>query len=206
MADHLKNFELSYAVAVMSGGSHPKRSLRGGLLLCALAAALLLIGCGGDSDSDSNVAATAESTIRETGPTVAVLRPVGNSEATGTAHYSKKADGFPLIRLRAHGLEPVSGDRQYIVWQKRSRNDMVMMATWYVGKDGRLVEDMEPNISFLQYLERGLRTKLMISRINNNDRLYEPGASRNSYEHNVIGTPVLEGQFEGALVGTPKPE
>lgn len=178
----------------------------GGSFLAALLLVPLLIGCGGDSDSESNVAATATTTIRETGPTVAVLRPVGDVQATGTARYVKKPDGFPLIKLRAHGLEPASGDRQYIIWQKRSRNDMVMMATWYVGDDRRLVEDMEPNVSFLQYLERGLRTKLLITKINNNDRLYEPGASENSYKHNVIGTPVLEGQFEGALVGTPAKE
>jgi hypothetical protein len=126
---------------------------------------------------------------------------MGDVEASGTARYLKTKDGLPLLKLRAEGLEPASGDRQYVVWQKHSRDDMYMLATWTVGKDGRLVETWSPNFASLQYLERGLRTKLLITKVELNDRLYEPAASDNSYKHSFIGRPVLEGDFTGALVG-----
>lgn len=171
---------------------------------CALVIAAFA-GCGGGSDGATTVAETVDqettTPARTSGPTEAVLHPLGGSKATGRARYLKKADGTPFIRIRAQGLEPVSGDRQYIVWQKRSRDDMVMLATWYVGKDRRLDESWEPSSASLAYLEDGLRTKLLVTKIEVNDRLYEPGASKNSYVHYVIGHPVLEGNFTGALVG-----
>ncbi len=166
----------------------------------ALLVALFVTGCGG-GDSESNVAATATDTIRHSGPTVAVLQPVGEMRAAGTARYSVNSDGSRSISLNIHGLEPAAWNRQYVVWQKHSRNDMVILATWPVGADRRLVESWEPNSASQRFLEDGSRTKLLITRIELNDRLTEPGAARNSYEHVVIGKPVLEGQFEGALVG-----
>lgn len=190
---------------MLSGDSHA-----GGRAFAALAAWALVVaaltGCGGgSSDSDTTVAETVnqETAIiaRTSGPTEAVLHPLGGGKATGRARYMKKADGTPFIEIRARGLEPVSGDRQYIVWQKRSRDDMVMLATWYVGKDRRLDESWEPSSASLGYLEDGLRTKLLITKIEVNDRLYEPGASKNSYVHYIIGHPVLEGDFTGSLVG-----
>ncbi|HEX6781395.1 MAG TPA: hypothetical protein VF125_05125 [Solirubrobacterales bacterium] len=166
-----------------------------------------MTGCGGGDDSGSNVAATSEpetttETIRKTGPTVAVLHPVGEyADAKGTARYSKKPNGVPLLKLRAEGLEPTSGRQQYVVWQTHSRDDMYTLATWVVGKDGRMIETWEPNFASLQYLELGLRTKLVITRVENYARLYEPAPTDDSYKHNFIGKPVLEGQFEGAIVG-----
>ncbi|HET9198304.1 MAG TPA: hypothetical protein VFN92_08640 [Solirubrobacterales bacterium] len=137
---------------------------------------------------------------------MAVLHPLGNVKASGTARYLKRPDGTPLIKLRVEGLEPVSGDRQYVVWQKRSRNDMILLATWFVGEDRRLNETWSPNFASLQYLELGLRTKLLITKVEFNDRLYERPATDNSYIHSFIGRPVLEGDFEGALVGVSEDE
>lgn len=190
---------------VLSGLHHLGKPTVGLLIALALGIALPASGCGGGSGS--NVAATSAANtttqaIRHSGPTVAVLHPVGDVKASGTARYRKGPDGSPLLELRARGLEPVSGDRQYVVWQKHSRNDMVLLATWVVGKDGRLVETWSPSFASLQYLELGLRTKLLITKVELNDRLYEPSTSDNSYKHSFIGHPVLEGDFTGALVGS----
>jgi hypothetical protein len=192
--------------ALMSRFCHPRSAALSGSLLGTLVFALLLTGCGSGSDSDSNVAVTASSSTRETGPTVAALRPVGDSQATGTARYSKGPDGSPSIRLRADGLAPTSGAQQYVVWQKHSRDDMVLLATWPVGADGKLVEAWEPSSASLGYLEGGLRTKLLITKVEDNAQLSAPGAAENSYVHHFIGRPVLEGQFEGALVGSTEGE
>jgi hypothetical protein len=190
----------------VDGGSWHK----GWRAACGLLVAVLMLaiapGCGsGSSDDDASAAdeagQTAPTPKRTTGPTEAILRPVGEMKAKGHALYIKKPDGTPFIVLRGQGLKPASGDHQYIVWQKHSRDDMVLLATWVVGKNQRLSEEWAPSSASLAYLEDGLRTKLLITRIELNDRLYEAGASENSYVHHVIGRPVLEGQFEGALVG-----
>jgi hypothetical protein len=191
---------------MLSGLRHPGRVLSVSLLALALALAVFVAGCGDDGGESSNVGATSEpetttKTIRKTGPTVAVLHPVGEyPDASGTARYSKKPSGVPKLELRAEGLAPAKGDHQYVVWQKHSRDDMYALATWVVGKDERLNETWEPNFASLQYLELGLRTKLLITRVELNDKLYEPAPGDNSYKHTFIGKPVLEGQFEGALV------
>lgn len=172
--------------------------LTGGLLALILLLALAS-GCGGGSTTTTTTAPK-----RTTGPTVAVLQPVDGSEASGRALYSKRPDGTPSIRMRLEGLEPVSGSARYVVWQKHSRDDMVLLAAWPVGEDQRLSKVWQPSFASLAYLEGGLRTKLLITRIGNLARIFS--ASENSYVHDVIGQPVLEGDFEGALVGAPEGE
>jgi hypothetical protein len=192
-------------------GGHGQRAWRGGgsLVACVLALALA-VGCGGGSSSgDTNAADTAAQTTttavkRTTGPTVAVLQPLDGSEASGRAVYATKTDGSPSIKLRVQGLEPASPPARYIVWQKHSREDMVLLAAWPVGDDGRLSKDWTPSLASLAYLEGGVRTKLLITRIDKLSRMF--AGSQNSYVHDVIGTPVLEGQFEGALVGAEEGE
>jgi hypothetical protein len=153
------------------------------LLACALAIALA-VGCGdGSPDGDTTVThtaaqATTTAARRTTGPTVAVLQPLGESEASGRAVYTKKPDGSPFVKLRVHGLEPVSAPSRYIVWQKHSRDDMVLLAAWPVGDDGRLSKDWAPSLASLFYLKDGVRTKLLITKIDKLSRMF--GGSENS--------------------------
>jgi hypothetical protein len=182
------------------------------LLLGALAIAALGAGCGGGDSSSA--AATGEATVAATsgdpnvkttkkgfgtGTVEAALHPVGeNAEASGWFQYTVELDESRLIKLQAAGLDPASGDRQYAVWQKDSRRDMVLLATWHVGADGRLDESWEPNSASQRFLEDGSRTKLLITKVGDNARLSE---ARNSYDHVYIGIPVLEGSIAGPLVG-----
>jgi hypothetical protein len=155
--------------------------------------------------ADNESAGSEEPAVKTTkkgfgsGTVTAVLHPVGdNSEATGDFEYTARLDETRLIKLQATGLEPASGDRQYAVWQKASRGDMVLLSTWHVGADGRLVESWEPNSASQRFLEDGSRTKLLITKVGDTTRLSE---ATNSYEHIYIGTPVLEGTITGPLVG-----
>lgn len=186
------------------------------LLVSALAIAAFGAGCGdGDSNSGPDVAATTgeakvaattdETNVKTTkkgfgsGTVEAALRPVGdNDQAAGRFQYTARLDESRLIKLRATGLDPASGDRQYAVWQKGSRRDMVLLSTWHVGADGRLVESWEPNSASQRFLEDGSRTKLLITKVGDVARLSE---ARNSYDHIYIGNPVLEGAITGPLVG-----
>jgi hypothetical protein len=192
------------------------REVRAAVLICLLVSAVgiaaLGAGCGGgDSSSDAPTregtaaAIAADPNVKTTkkgfgtGTVEAVLHPVGESaEATGQFQYTVEFDESRLIELQAAGLEPASGDRQYAVWQKDSRRDMVLLATWHVGADGRLHESWEPNSASQRFLEDGSRTKLLITKVGDSARLSE---ARNSYDHIYIGIPVLEGDITGPLVG-----
>lgn len=167
----------------------------------------LVGGEGEESEpaADSEPASGEEPAVKTTkkgfgtGTVEAALHPVGdNSDASGHFEYTARLDETRLIKLRASGLEPAAGDRQYAVWQKASRGDMVLLSTWHVGADGRLVESWEPNSASQRFLEDGSRTKLLITKVGDTTRLSE---ATNSYEHIYIGTPVLEGDITGPLVG-----
>jgi hypothetical protein len=195
------------------------RRRSGAILICLLVGALAIAvfgaGCGGgDSSSDPTAAANDEAQVEATsdatdvkitkkgfgsGTVTAVLRPVDDgSEAAGRFQYTTKLNESRLIKLRATGLDPASGNRQYAVWQKGSRRDMVLLATWHVGADGRLKESWEPNSASQRFLEDGSRTTLLITKVGDIARLSE---ARNSYDHIYIGNPVLEGAITGPLVG-----
>lgn len=172
--------------------------MKAALAICTIAAIAIAAGCGADEGSDSSTTSAATVMPIAAGTAQAVLRPVGGATARGGADYVKKPDETRLIRLHATGFEPASGQQQYAVWQKHSRDDMVLLATWRVGDNGRLVETWEPNSASLRFLEDGTRTKLLITRVGDISRLSE---AKDSYDHIYIGEPVLEGTFTGSLVG-----
>jgi hypothetical protein len=164
--------------------------LMGGFLLCLV----IVAGCGG-AGTDTNAAATNQgAAVKRTkkgfgsGVVEATLHPVGKMpEAKGKFQYIARLNETRLINLRVTGLDPVSGERQYAVWQKGSRWDMVLLATWHVGHDASQ-----------RFLEDGSRTTLLITKVGDHARLEE---ARNSYEHIYIGIPVLEGKITGPLIG-----
>lgn len=177
------------------------RLLAVGISLLAVPA--LILGCGSGTPSSTNAAATTSpAKSRETGPTEAVLHPVGASQASGRVVYVKKSPGEPLLKIRAEGLEPVAGERQYVIWQMASRHHMLSFATYYVGKDGRLSENLEPNPESLAFLEEGSTTQFLITKIDNDDALREAMWEAPNYlDPPFIGKRILQGTFTGPLVG-----
>jgi len=194
----------------MSRRWQPGRLTREGFLLGALVAALVMAGCGGsDSEeaggSTDTVAATeaAETTKQpESGPTEADLEPVGDNTASGTARYKIKPNSTPVLQLRLKGLDPVSGNSQYSIWMVGSRHDMVTIATYYVGKSGRLSQDLR-NVESFVFVEDGSKTQILITKVNDANRLREAmSESSDPWDPPLIGEPVLRGDFTGAFVGS----
>jgi hypothetical protein len=192
---------------VFSGDSHSGGRSLIAVVACALAIAALA-GCGGGSSDDgTSVAETAaESTTtpqRTSGPTRAVLKPIDDSKASGTIAYTKKPDGTPLIKVRLEGLEPISGEEQYVIWQLGSRHDMLPVASYYAGKDGRVTEDIESSYEPFQFLEDGSKTEILVTYVAQDDDWREglSGGSQGSWDPLVVGKHLLQGPITGSLVG-----
>lgn len=176
------------------------------LAIFALALCALVTGCGG-SDSTTVAGTSAEATKETgssaaTGPTQAVLRPVDGSNASGTISY-KKPNGMPLIKVRLQGLKPISGEEQYVIWQLGSRHDMMPVASYYAGKDGRITQDIESSFEPFQFLEDGSKTNVLVTYVAQDDDWREglSAGPNGPWDPLIVGKHLLEGEITGSLVG-----
>lgn len=187
------------------------------LVICLLALGLLASGCGDSDTSSSTVAAeTSEAAdsqgsgntqVATSGPTKAELQAVGDTAASGIVFYKKKVNGYPLLKIRAQGLEPTYGEEKYVLWQMSSRHDMVPLATYIVGPSGFLKEDLQAGFESIAFLEDGSRTEMAITKVKDDD-LWREGLSGGDgeYDPTVPGSFVLRGPLTGGLVGVPASE
>jgi len=129
---------------------------------------------------------------------------VGDSKASGTVLYKKTPSGMPLLKIRAEGLKPISGEEKYVIWQISSRHDMVPIAGYQVGSDGKLDVNLKAGFESLAFLEDGSRTELLISYVDVDDRWRNAlgqGPTHTTYDPGVPGRFILRGPFTGSLVG-----
>lgn len=180
----------------------------------ALALAAVLAGCGGGS-SGSNAAGTTQGAAREesaasergsgaTGPTKAILHPLGDSGVTGTVLFVKQAQtGFPLLKVRLRGVRRATGETQYALWQLGSRRNMVSLATYHVPHGSTLSEELEANPEVVQFLEDGSTTEMLITKVPNDDYLFKTEErATDATDPPYIGQPVARGAYRGPLVGS----
>jgi len=171
----------------------------------ALAVAGLASGCGGSTTTVTvevpSAAGAAEQ--RESGPTEAVLKPAGSqSGASGTAHYSLNPSRSPSLWVELEGLERVSGPARYGIWMYGDRHDMVMLGAFQPDNDGKISRFFE-TIESYTFVEEGTKTELLVTKIDDIDRVSESIAEGGSpWDPGYIGEPVLQGAFEGPFVGS----
>jgi hypothetical protein len=176
-----------------------RQPVTAGLLAGVLIAAVLAAGCGGSSET---VTVTVEAAQAELGPTEAVLKPVGDQSATGTARYSLNPSRIPALKVDIEGLSPTSGKQRYGVWMYGNRHDMVMLGAFQVKGDGKLSRGFETVESYT-FIEEGSKTELLVTMIGDVDRVSEGIAEDGSpWDPATIGQPVLRGEFEGPFVGS----
>lgn len=183
-----------------------RQPVRVGLLLGALAAAVLVSGCGGGTKTTTvTVEATgaAQTTPQaELGPTEAALKPVGDQSATGTARYSLNPSRIPALQVEIEGLDPTAGNQRYGVWMYGDRHDLVMLGAFQVMEDGKLSRRFETVESYA-FVEEGDKSEILISMIGDIDHVGEGIAeSSDPWDPPAIGEPVLQGKFEGPFVGS----
>lgn len=174
-------------------------------VLVAGAFVVFAAGCGSSGSSDSNAAATVKPVQKhaESGPTEAVLQPVGDSGVSGKVVYVKQASGIPLMKIRLRGVKKATGETQYFIWQLGDRHHMTTFASYHVPHGSKLSVNLEPSPESLAWLEDGSKTQMLITRVTNDDRFFESQEEwSNGEDPTEIGVPVARGTFTGALVGS----
>ena len=194
----------------MSRFRHPKGSWQVLLAITVIAVAFAT-GCGSSDSAGSPTYAFEASESAETpkggesGPTEAKLEPLDGGSAAGTARFLTRPQTTPVLRIEAEGLEPVHGASRYVIWIVGDRHDMVSLAAFHVGADGRLSRKIDNGESH-SFVEDGTKTELLITKIDNLGSITKGIAESNSpWAPPQIGKPVLRGDFEGALVGVSPP-
>jgi hypothetical protein len=182
------------------------------MILALLACSLLAVGCGGSESTEgggdtnaieaTEAAATPPRQQPKSGPTEAILEPVGDDGPTGVARYLLKPNRTPVFKLEMHGLEPTSAKGGYRLWVFGNRHDMVGLATFKVGKTGRISYKSETVESHI-FVEEGSKPDLLITRIDSVEHLREALLQGDDlWDPLYIGEPILRGTFEGPFVGS----
>jgi hypothetical protein len=172
------------------------------LAISAAVLALGVAGCGsGDTSETTHKLAPIPKPVKRvpgefvaSGPLKIDLRPVGSMPASGTILYKKLPAGRALLKIRAEGLEPVSGPLRYVVWQFSSRYDMTIVTRARVGSDGRLSEDLKSS-KFLFLFEREVKAQILITKVNAVRLARWMSRAKNPRFPKFVGEPVLRGSF-----------
>lgn len=192
----------------MSRLRHPRGSWQA-LFATTVIALAFAAGCGSSDSAGTNAfeATEAAETPKggESGPTEAVLEPLDGESPTGTARFLTRPQNTPVLQIEAEGLEPAHGASRYMIWIVGNRHDMVSLAGFHVGADGRLSRKIDNGESH-SFVEDGTKTELLITKVDNIESVSRGIAEADSpWDPPEIGKPVLHGNFEGALVGVSPP-
>ncbi|MFL5897251.1 MAG: hypothetical protein ACJ76D_02130 [Solirubrobacterales bacterium] len=134
----------------------------------------------------------------------ATLREVGRSGANGVATFSAGALGDTrMIQIHATGLEPTGGI-VYGGWLIGPSAERLALATFQVGRDGKLSTQLETSATNIESVEDGALDEVLVTKGTLDqisaalDKALEP-ASGNTY----MGAPVMRGPITGPLSASP---
>jgi hypothetical protein len=144
--------------------------------------------------------ASSDTPIEKSGPTEAVLNPIGDNTARGTARFLTKPSGT-VLQLEVTGLEPAANESRYVVWVLSDRQDMMMLAELQVGEEGQIMRGIG-TVESHAVVESGEKDVLLITRVSNIDRVRQGIAETGGWDPPLIGEPVVRGTLEGPLVGS----
>jgi hypothetical protein len=172
----------------------------------------VMIGCGSSESSPITRATTPRAASRAFAK--ATLRPFGDGKAIGTAVLVKES-GHHTLKVNFAGLSATHGEGQYGLWQLQAPRDrvslqspdnMVALATYRVGSNGRLAAELETTAKAYLALEDGKLTHFLVTKIDSPASLQEAIVRfDNTGDSPDLGTPIAEGTFKGSLVGAVEP-
>lgn len=208
-----------------SGGGAPRLKLprdpgariaiaAGAVVLVALVVVLIVSGGGGASSTSTNSSGASGSEAAEGSTTTgsakeltkAELKPVAGGEGSGEAVFGRYKEKLAL-QVTADGLKPTTAGTAYTVWIARSPHKMLPLASAKADKKGRIRAEFEIPTEVLAYLANETFHNIVISRTST--PLLEAALTKATKEEKppiYTGTPVLEGEITGPIVGVAKKE
>jgi hypothetical protein len=156
-------------------------------------------GGGGASNGDQQ--GTTAANQEEGELTRAILEPVGGGDAQGVAFFGRIRN-VPVLEVRAEGLEPSSGQENYMIWLYRS--DRVALRVGEidrVGEAGRIVAQIPIPAQALGFVANGTFGSIVVSLTNT--RQFDNEVERARGERRLpqfTGRAVLRGEITGPAV------
>jgi hypothetical protein len=191
-----------------------RAALGAGALAVVVLIVLLASGAFGGDDSGgdaTSAASTTESTAASDDAgsgskevTQAILNPVDDSDASGSAVFGRVKNSLAL-QIEAEGLEPTKPGESYTFWLARSPSQMLPLASTKVGQDGKVGAQVEVPTEVLGYLASGTFDQITVSRTA--DATLKASLAKATSEKKpplYTGAEVLRGTVTGPIVGAAK--
>jgi len=174
-----------------------------GLVVIVVLAVLLIANSGGDDSGDSTSAANANAgNAQTTGnggkvqPTLAVLKPVDGSDASGTGLFANFEENL-VLAVEAKDLEPTEKGTRYTIWIAASPTKMLPIASTAVGAKGTIEASVKLPTELLLFLANETYREIAITRTDTARLAAEGKEEAPTY----TGDAVLRGTITGPLVG-----
>jgi hypothetical protein len=182
--------------------------LAGGALVVVVVLLVAGVFSGdGEEDGDGGTAASngdQQATAPDQGGgelTRAVLAPVGGGDGQGVAFFGRIRN-VPVLEVRAEGLEPSSGQENYMIWLYRSdRVALRIGVVDRVGEEGRIVAQIPIPAQALGFVANGTFGSIVVSLTNT--REFDNEVERARGERRLpqfTGRAVLRGEITGPAV------
>jgi hypothetical protein len=173
-----------------------------GLVVIVVLAVLLISNSGGDGGDSTTTSATTSPTEQTTSggeaePTLAVLKPVDGSGASGTGLFANFEETL-VLAIEAKGLEPTAKGTRYTIWIAASEDKMLPIASTAVGAKGTIEASVKLPAELLLFLANETYKEIAVTRTDT-ARLAAEGDK--SKAPTYTGDAVLRGTITGPLVG-----
>lgn len=172
------------------------------VLVLVVVAIVALSGGDGDSSGDNtassatNPASEQKTSNGQVEPTLAVLKPVDGSGASGTGLFANFEETL-VLAIEAKGLEPTAKGTRYTIWIAASPSKMLPVASTAVGEKGTIEASVKLPAELLLFLANETYKEIAIT-LTDTARLAAEGKKK---APTYTGEAVLRGTITGPLVG-----
>jgi hypothetical protein len=178
--------------------------LAAGAAVIAILVIILIVGGGDGSEpapSASNGGAGIEASADNPNLTQAILSPLDGGDASGRAIFGRFQRNI-LLQVEAEGLDPSPQGQSYALWLSRGSQSVVPVGTGKVDDSGKLVARYPLPEAVLVLVARGTLDGVDLT-LAEDDALSAAvaGSRRTGRMPTYAGTPVMQGEISGPLVG-----
>lgn len=176
----------------------------GGLIVVVIVLAVAgVFSEGSASEGEGSQATATAEEDSDTALTRAVLQPTRGNRGGGVAIFGAIDEQTPVLQVTARGLTPTRDGEEYSVWLYQTDEIALRLAGLEVGKNGRIVTQIELPAEALNFIVDGTLNQVDVSR--NRKSAYRQEVKASQSEGRLprrIGASVLRGRITGPGLGT----